>query len=80
MNGDNPQVPPEQMRDPSRDVCPNYDSADCDAVREAMIANGTMTAEQAATTLRAGWQAGHDRKLAAWQAHQQELNEAEEEH
>ena len=81
MDGDNPQVPPEQMRDPSGDVCPNYDSADYDAVRNAMTINGAMTAEQATAILRAGWQAGHDRELAAWQAHLQEalLNEAEEE-
>lgn len=70
---------PAPVRDPTGDVCPDYESADYEAVRNAMTANGAMTAEQAAAALRAGWQAGHDRDVVAWQARQEEVRQRDEE-
>ena len=81
MDGENPPVQPVPLRDPTNDRCPDYGSADYDMVRTAMTANGAMTEEQASAALRAGWQAGHDREVAAWRARLEEaqLNEAEDE-
>lgn len=63
-------------RDPTNEVVPDYEGAEWDTTRLAIMAAGN-TAEQAVAILRADWENAHQRALVAWNDHVQQLREEE---
>ena len=55
-----------QLRDPTRDVEPNFEDAVWAVAREAIMAGG-KSPEEALDILKEGWRTQHERDLEAWE-------------
>ena len=54
-----------EIRDPTKDVEPNFLSDDGEGMREAIVEGG-KSVDEAVEILRRGWQAQHEKNIQAW--------------
>ena len=63
---------PRILEDPTQAVCPSFEGAEWDLVRQALIDahpdNQPLTAEEAIQHMKDAWGRGNDLKVAAWNA------------